>query len=67
VDDVTNSLLMKNIMKHNDIEMVTSPDGVEVATRGTAEDNVKMYINHNPYRTETDGVELAPFEVKMIK
>jgi hypothetical protein len=26
-----------------------------------------MYINHNAYRTETDGIELAPFEVKIIK
>jgi beta-galactosidase len=67
VDENTNSLLMKTVMKDNGIEMLNTPEGVEVVSRGTAEANVKMYINHNPYRAETDGVELAPFEVKMIK
>jgi beta-galactosidase len=67
VDEATNSQLMKTVMKDNDIEMLNTPEGVEVVSRGPAEDSVKMYINHNPYRTETDGVELAPFEVKILK
>jgi beta-galactosidase len=67
VDASTNSLLMKTIMKDNGIEMLGSPEGVEVVARGTEDSHVKMYINHNAYRTETDGIELAPFEVKIIK
>jgi beta-galactosidase len=67
VDEETNNLLMKTIMRDNDIEMLNTPDGVEVVSRGTAEDSVRMYINHNPYRSETDGIELAPFEVKIVK
>ena len=64
MEDTITEKLMDTIMQENGIDALPSPDGVEVVYRGN-EDKIRMLINHNAYKTEIFGIELAPFECKI--
>lgn len=64
MEDAITEKLMDTIMQENGIDALPSPDGVEVVYRGN-EDKIRMLINHNAYKTEIFGIELAPFECKI--
>jgi beta-galactosidase len=59
--------IFETIMKDNNIEMIDSPKGVEVVTRGDAAGKVEMLINHNEQEVEFDGTVLQPFQVLIRK
>lgn len=65
ISEEINSLLMKEIMKDNGIVSIPSADGLEIVTRGTSDKSVTMYINHNDYEVEHDGMYFDAFEVKI--
>lgn len=64
-EDRITEKIMDTIMQENEIETLSSPDGVEIIYRGAGADKIRMLINHNAYKTERSGIELAPFECKI--
>lgn len=59
--------LMDCVMRENGLAKRLSPDGVEIVDRGEGGDRVTMYINHNAHEASAEGVELAPFECRIVK
>ena len=53
-------------MNENDIQMHPSEEGVEIVERGSENQKIKMYINHNQSKITVDGLELEAFECKII-
>lgn len=58
-------ILMNTIMKDNNIDTIPSVDGVEVVKRGTKDNRIRMFINHNAFSVEVLGKTLAPFECQI--
>ena len=58
-------MLTDTVMREHRIETTPSPDGVEVVSRGTGSDKIRMIINHNAKKTEFGSLTLAPFECKI--
>lgn len=61
LDEDTTTKLMKVILADCRIESIPSADGVEIVTRGGANQKIRMLINHNAYEAEALGVTLPPF------
>ncbi|MCM1288419.1 MAG: beta-galactosidase [Clostridium sp.] len=60
-------LLMETAMRENDIQMYPAEEGVEVVKRGSENQKIKMYINHNQSKITVDGMELEAFECKIVE
>lgn len=58
-------MLTDTVMREHRIETTPSPDGVEVVSRGSGSDKIRMIINHNAKKTEFGSLTLAPFECKI--
>ncbi len=43
------------------MEAIPSPEGVEIVTRGGADQRIRMLMNHNAFETEALGVKLPPY------
>jgi beta-galactosidase len=66
-DDETLKKVLEGVIDSVGIEKITSPQGVEVVTRGQGENKVQMIINHNDYDVQFETDTLKPFEVKIVK
>ena len=58
---------MEQIMKENDIEAITSENGIEIVVRGDDTQKVTMYINHNAFEVSHGEIKLAPFECRIVE
>ncbi len=65
-DEMTLNNIIHMVMIDAKIIGIESPDGVEIVTRGEKNTSVSLYINHNSYAVEVNGITLAPFESKII-
>lgn len=66
-DENTLNHIMGMVMDQANITGIKSPEGVEVVARGQGDHSITIYINHNSYPVETNGISLAPFESKILK
>ena len=62
VDDATLCRITEKILEESGIKAITSPDGVEIVSRGQGGDKITIIINHNPYKVKTGDTELGPYE-----
>ncbi len=61
LDEGTTARLMETILAERGIETVSSPEGVEIVTRGGAGQRIRMLMNHNAFGAEALGVKLPPY------
>ena len=61
LDEGTTARLMEAVLSECGIETVSSPEGVEIVTRGGAEQRIRMLMNHNAFEAEALGVKLPPY------
>lgn len=61
LDECTTARLMEAVLSECRIETVSSPEGVEIVTRGGAEQRIRMLMNHNAFEAEALGVKLPPY------
>lgn len=61
LDEATTSGLMEVILADCRIEATPSPEGVEIVSRGGAEQKIRILMNHNAFETEVLGVKLPPY------
>lgn len=61
LDEGTTAKLMRTILADCSIEAIPSPNGVEIVTRGGAEQKIRILLNHNAYEEKALGVTLPPF------
>ena len=66
-DDKTLKTVLEDVIDSVGIKKITSPQGVEVVTRGQGENAIQMIINHNDYDVQFETDTLKPFEVKIVK
>lgn len=57
--------VLEAIAQEQQITALPSESGVEVVSRGTAEDPIRMIINHNACEVTYDGQNLAPFQCRI--
>lgn len=67
LEEAITSQLMQTIMKDNDIDMLDSQEGLEIVKRGQNGSEITLYINHNATKESFQGVDLEPFECKILK
>jgi hypothetical protein len=53
-------------MADNGIEMVETPPGVELVTRGDETKKIRILINHNSQDTAFGEIALKPFECRVL-
>lgn len=56
LDEETTDALLEMILQERQIETIPSEEGVEIVTRGTGAQKIRMYLNHNAYAAG-DGAE----------
>ena len=61
LDEGTTARLMEAVLSECGIETVSSPEGMEIVTRGGAEQRIRMLMNHNAFEAEALGVKLPPY------
>lgn len=61
LDEGTLSGLMDAILADCQIETISSPEGVEIVTRGGEGQRIRMLMNHNAFEAEALGVRLPPY------
>ncbi|WP_368270179.1 beta-galactosidase [Enterocloster clostridioformis] len=61
LDEGTTAKLMGTILADNQIETTPSEDGVEIMIRGSAEQKVRMLINHNDHEVHFQNKTLPSF------
>jgi len=65
LDETTTAGLAEAMLRERGIETVSSPEGVEVVTRGTGAGSIRMYLNHNASPVTAGGGELAPYACRI--
>ncbi len=61
LDEDTAAGLTEVLLKEQGIPMVSSPEGVEIVTRGDVGQRVRMYLNHNGFPVLFNGIAMEPY------
>ncbi|MCC8192205.1 MAG: beta-galactosidase [Ruminococcus sp.] len=59
--------IVNSVLEKAKIKPLISPDGVEVVNRRSNKQSITIYINHNNFAARANGINLAPFECKVVE